>query len=294
LQDYVREAPYWRLNPQWQMDFSGEAGLAIATNLLLVCIGIAASWRWSRWAGMLPLFVSLIYNIGNAVTRLSGWRFNQPVEWVGLFYYSAGWLQIFFWIGMLFSNRLLPAGRKIPAASTIETGQSRLPWKMVLGVSLLFFTLVAAIPVAEVAIPNRLQGVSVQSSLEALEADGGLEKLGLNRAQVEEFLAQEGALAATGRALYPRFLLSRQGSPLWASEDYFKGYERLEFYLLPDKAKVILRLDAPPEYFPNASDILLVGCQRAEYIEAYLVKRIDAPNSVLARSEPQEWDCKEP
>ena len=71
-----------------------------------------------------------------------------------------------------------------------------------------------------------------------------------------------------------------------------RDYSRLGFTLIgPAPRQVVLRLSAAPSYFPNASDVLVLGCSRGDYLEAYLVVILDASDELLVRSPLEGWTC---
>lgn len=84
--------------------------------------------------------------------------------------------------------------------------------------------------------------------------------------------AAPGEIALYGRAIYPRYYAAGDGEPETAK----LGYEasetpRLVFYLTgSDHYLVIFNLDSPPEYFPNVSDVYMVG----EQINGYFSPRV--------------------
>ena len=59
---------------------------------------------------LVPLSLGVIYGLGSAIARLSGWRYNMPVDWVGIVYYSTGLMQVCFWAAMFFRDRFIPPG----------------------------------------------------------------------------------------------------------------------------------------------------------------------------------------
>jgi hypothetical protein len=88
--------------------------------------------------------------------------------------------------------------------------------------------------------------------------------------EIERFLAQDAAAVVAGRALYPRFYRAQEGEPgsgWWAFRE--RDFARLGFFVIgPERANVILPLETSPDWFPNASDVIVVGCQEEDYIEA--------------------------
>lgn len=299
VNSYVRSVPYW--SGEWDMDFSA-IWLPVTVTLLLVGLGVAVSWEQARMAAVAPLLIAFLYNWGNAGTRLSGWRFNLPVDWVGMLFYTVGLVQVLFWVGMLFSNRRIPAAapvgvETVPAPLPGETG---FPWKTVALAGALFFLFTASLPVAERVIEDRYAGLTVEAVIDDLDEEGLLAAAGIDRDALERMLAEDGAEAYIGRALYPRHYPANRGElsvrwPVYLVRDY----PRLGFMLAPDKVQVILPLRKAPEYFPNAADVFVMGCRIGEdleegYLQAYLVAFLDEPGDILVGQQVEQWSCASP
>ena len=94
LDNYVQSLPYW---PQWGGELAAESILPMVASLALLSIGIGAAWHKYKWAGLVPLFINLGFTVNLAIARVSGWRYNLPVDWATLFYYVLGLSQIILW-----------------------------------------------------------------------------------------------------------------------------------------------------------------------------------------------------
>jgi hypothetical protein len=295
LRSYVDRMSYWlRL---WNGAVEGETILPLIASLLFISIGAGIGWSRTRTASLAPLAVSIGYALSNALTRNSGWRYNLPVDWVGMLYYSLGVMQACFWLGMLFANRFLPQtwepGREAPVVP--EESQQRTPWRQVAAAGLVFFLLTAAIPITERAIPERYQGMAPQKVLASLKAEEVFPAAGIEPADIEEFLKEGSAQALVGRALYPRFYPAGEGAPsdAWASYAA-RDYPRLGLYLIPGDVAVVLPRQQSPTYFPHGSDVLVMGCQRGDYLEAFVVVIMGDTNTVTSQTPRKTWDCAAP
>ena len=84
----------------------------------------------------------------------------------------------------------------------------------------------------------------------------------------------DGEIIVYGRAVYPRYYKSGDGEPSTAKLGYGVDDEaRLVFWLVgPDPGLVIFPIDAPPEFFPNASDVWIVGKVDGDALYARVVK----------------------
>jgi hypothetical protein len=73
-----------------------------------------------------------------------------------------------------------------------------------------------------------------------------------------------GEIAIYGRAIYPRYYESGDGEPETAKLGYGPSEEaRLVFFLIsPERNQlVIFNLEDTPEFFPNTSDVFMMGTQ---------------------------------
>jgi len=269
--------------------------LPVLFGLLAIAAGIGAVWGRNHLAVIFLLGTNMVYSLGTALVRSSGWRFNLPVEWVGFMFYGIGFIQMCQWGVTFFRNRLasLRDNRVIaPLNSEQEKGWFPVKQAILGGVS--FFLLVAAIPIAEFTIPERYGDVDAQAILSNLEEKGSLSPLGVNSQTLEAFLAEDRAEILIGQGLYPRYYPAGQGEPpetRWPSFAV-RDYNRLGFYLIgPEQRQVVLRTPVPPSYFPHASDIIVMGCSEGDYLDAYLIVFLKSPDILLARSPLDEWVC---
>jgi hypothetical protein len=290
LRAYVKNSGYWG---NWDGELPAQSGPPILASLFLISVGIGTAWRSGRGAGLLPLVVNAAYSLSNALVRNSGWRFNLPVDWVGYLYYGIGLVQICLWVWAFFRNSDIPLNSDPFRVEIDRNRPSRIAWRPAALAGAFFFIASAAIPVVELAIPERFQDVDAQAMLAKLQEKGALTSLGIDGQALESFLSQDGAEAIIGRSLYPRFHLAGEGEPGSGWPSYApRDYSRLGFYLIgPRRRQVILRMPSAPSFFPNASDVLVLGCSEADYLDAYLVVFLKSPDVILARSPLEQWKC---
>jgi hypothetical protein len=293
LSDYVQDLGYWR---KWNGTLAKESILPLLTSLFFISIGLVVSWYRFRFIGLIPLFLNLSYSLSNALVRNSGWRFNLPVDWVGIMYYGIGLIQVLFWLVMFFRNQIFPSKLTLPVDyPSVQLDDDHIPWKKVIYTGLVLFLISASIPITEHFIPNKYQNYNAQVVLSTLDEQDLLLSSEINSSTVEEFLQHNNAVTLIGRGLYPRFYTSGEGhpDPNWSSYKP-REYDRLGFILLgSERQSVLFRTQNPPAYFPNAADILVIGCNKIEYIDAYMIIFLDSSNEVLMRSSPQNWVCSQ-
>jgi hypothetical protein len=117
------------------------------------------------------------------------------------------------------------------------------------------------------------------------------------RLALETFYTTHGE-AIVGRALYPRFFPANVGE-IW-SDNVFgpQPYTRVGFLLAgPESRAILMPLQERPNYFPNASDVVVFNCPGPE-MDALLVAILDdsgSPVSILWRSPlPSSFTCPLP
>ena len=293
VETYVRGLPYWL---GWDGHLAQASWLPLLASLLLVSVGIAAAWERWRFISLLPIFVTASYSLGNSLGRISGWRYNLPVDWVGMLYYAIGLVQVCFWIATYFENHMIPrawqSGMALP--TNADQAERPFPWKRAACAGLALFLLVDSLPLTERLIPARYPLDAKQVAQNFLTSQSGAQEPEPDA--LPRVLAEENAVALVGRGMYPRFYRAGDGIPHGNWPSYFpQDYPRLGFVLVgPETASVILPLEDSPDRFPNAADVLVLGCKRENYIEARLVILLSDPSAVIPASPPRSWSCTSP
>lgn len=263
LESHVRQLPYW---PSWDGSLATETLLPLVANLALIALGIAGAWRQFRWVGLVPLIINLAFTLNLALARVSGWRYNLPVDWTVIFYYVLGLSQIVIWLLLVLSQnkniRTFAANLISPAPKIVSSRKrtSYFPLKqfaLALGVLLLFgnsFLIIESFSTPRYHQLTREEAVAMLSNAssdeEVLTADLGA-------------MVTNGSLQyLNGRALYPSFYRAGEGNverefALISPMDF----DRITFYLVgPDAASVALRVNDPDIYFPSGSEVLILYC----------------------------------
>lgn len=261
LNSYVNAEPYWS---GWNGTFPPTAFLPITINLTFLSIGLGVAWRKYRWLGLLPLGIHLLYNFSTSLARVSGWRLNLPVDWVLLLYYCIGISQLTIWVWSLLSKSDQPLER---LAAKPRNKKINNDWKRV-AVALLCFGLL--LPLADSIVPSRYQEIGQPEAVSAWSSSPLAQKTPLD---ITAFLEQPGAVALRGRVLWPRFYSAGAGEPGgdWPAYNPL-AYSRISFMLVgPSGNQVALPLQIAPGVFPNASDVIVYGCQLDGYLRAIAV-----------------------
>jgi len=282
LDSYITQTPYWQ---NWNGNFPTEAWPPIFVNLSLISIGFGAAWKKIGWLILIPVGIHLLYNASTAIARVSGWRLIMPVDWVLLLFYCLGVSQIIFWLWKyLIGNHSLREGNKpIQKRSSLKEENWSQPVKLAAAI----FFVALLLPLSEVVIPSRYQAPTAEDVQRMWDES----ELSVNfNFNASEFLSQPKAEALVGRALYPRFYDTNEGEPGGQMSAFDPlPLSRVAFSLVGEKnSQVAFPLELAPAAFPNASDVLVIGCEEENYFRAAAVLFMDnsAPNLMSSVTDP--------
>jgi hypothetical protein len=205
---------------------------------------------------------SLGYNAWTALFLSSGDRFLIPIDWTWHLYYALGLLTI---IKILLSGihdlswfPLYDGAQDTVVAKTFN-------WKKIVITAGLVLCIGTLLPLTELAFPEKYPALT-QAQLSAA--------LGIT--------PQKGEIIVYGRAIYPRYYNAGEGEPASAKLGYGVSAEaRLVFSVVgPKPGLVIFPLEAAPGFFPNASDVWIIGSQDGDVLRARIIKVADNKKSV--------------
>lgn len=251
-QTLVSQNPFWDV---WNGSFSAKTLLALLCNLSIIAFGISLTQKDDKLAGWFPLLVFVVYQAGNALARTSGWRFALPVDWITLIYFCVALSYLPSKISLLFTNQptTIPNDNKITKPSPLYPVV--FAFMFIVGISL---------PLTEWIIP--------QQNFDPLtdEARGAfVEKNILTASELAQFLDQKNAVFVSGIALYPRYY--KPDGDIYLA-DMPEDFRYLHFWLINDgDAQIVLPREKPPEFFPHASIVSVLGCGDGNYITALAV-----------------------
>jgi hypothetical protein len=290
------QTPYWQTPGEWMGDLSLSAVLIFFLNLFVLAAGLGYAWRRWQWAGLVPLAVQIGYFLANGVARNSGARYLVAADWVELVYYAIGLILLAGFVLRLFKVKI-PLVEPDFKERLIDV-DSRRNWTMT---AVIF----SAAMLASLMIP--LAGKLLPDKIEALPADAVMQKLldypqlQLTQENARKFLAQEGARAWQGAAIYPRYYEGGQGEPLayyngmpLATPLQVREYSRFSFTLLTSEREYSIVM--PSEWvteFPDGAQTAVYGCWNPKdyYLDAYAVVVFSDPPVVLQRNIPPAVDC---
>ena len=239
--------------------------LLLIVYLAFIATGLGAAWKRWCWAGLLPLAFNLGYAVANGIGRFSGWRYDLPADWIAYFYFGVGFAEILFWLARALGFQLLKKGK------TDETRDEQNSIPQIVKIAAIFAFLGFLPWIAEsINPPTRYpisDPVTLQTQMAKMQTDVSAEDIRI-------FGSQPEAITLTGRLLYPRTFGSHNGLtstnswPAYALRDY----PRLGFRLLnQDLRDVVFPNKGIPIQNVQGYDVIVLGCEREDYVEARLL-----------------------
>jgi hypothetical protein len=279
-------APYWE--SYWDGNLTFGEGFFLILNLFLIALGIGASWRSARFSGLIPLGIFVFYNFSNAFARTSGGRYLVPMDWIVLLYFLLGLFQIIFWGMALFGFKYEMAQNGMNNTSWTWEPLKKAPW-----IILVFLFIGASVPFSEQFFPRRYPAQTQTQLLTLLEQQGYLQKMGFDKAALNAISDQSPAfIVINGRALYPRSFWENEGIPKNRYPYGVMGFPRLAFTMIgPKGANSVILPQDEILYFPDASDVIVLGCQEGAYIDALAIVVIKDQTVVYARKPISPLQC---
>lgn len=283
LESHVRELPFW---PGWEGDLPYESALPLLLGLALFSLGVSVAWQKAGWLGLTPLFINLGFTANLALARVSGWRYNLPIDWTVLFYFALGVGQIVF-LGLALASKNLKLRKFM---SFLEPSKTRLAKNSRLDHRFLYLA-IATLLLAGFSF-SIIESISQTKYSKVDQAQLGqiivASEIGENEANKQDLLMlfEAGRLEAIeGRAIHPRFYKAGEGLErdfvLVSSMDF----PRLTFYLVgPYQASVVLQTTMSGIPLVSGADVVVFRCIEQPEVAAIAVSRdSDVPLLYISR-----------
>jgi len=274
LLNVIKPVDLFWLNPENSI----QTPQVILLLIYLAIIALGMAFAFTRWniIGYIPLVIHLAYNLSNAASRISGWRFILPVQWVVGFYFCVGLVQLLVWSLLFFGfsfekirSSFIFQGEFKQTAEKI----GRNPLKGIISCFLALGLIGLAIPGVMQIIPPRYESQDRVILSKELLADKNWVLVPQIKAEVINMLTDDQIIVEKGMAFYPRFYAANDGEPGLSAGTYqFRLYPRFIFFLIgKDRREIMLPMQNSPQYFPNASEVIVVGRLNKDGFEALLV-----------------------
>ncbi|HSV86096.1 MAG TPA: hypothetical protein VLH85_05945, partial [Levilinea sp.] len=265
---------YWDTN--WDGYLAPPAPVFLLLTLGLVAFGIGSACARKGVAGIAPLLVVFGYNLSNALSLTSGGRYLVPMDWGVYLYFAIGVMELIFWVAAILKLNVAGMVRVEHPALIAAEILSNQPKHLIITAGLVagLFLSVGSIPVLlESIFPLRYPAETPTVEMIAAYRSTIEARLSDDESDQRLFLSGDEAVWLVGRGLYPRYFEAGDGD--LERFDALRGtfdFARVTFQLLNVGSRnVILALNDAPDYFPNAADVVVVGCNRERYFEALAV-----------------------
>ena len=294
LVEYVKDNILWsggKYRPQVMLDAA-----MLLLNIAVVGFGVGSAFKRGRGLIMLPVLVRLGYNLSLALARRSGGRYFMAGDWVGLFLFGLGLAELLLWAAALTGGSRLSEtflGKRIESLSAEEC-PNRVSTRRWLLTAAAVLAAGLVVPAAEWVVPPRYERVTPAQAVGRLQARLPVGEEDERLHLLQGFATQPETQVKWGRGLYPRYF---QAGEVLRSYEAFSDVRRLRFEIIgPQPGEVILPGIDLPEYFPNASDVVVFGCQEPEYMDALLVVVLNPAGDHYYWRDPLPpvWGCPLP
>jgi len=226
--------------------------------LAFIALGIGTTWQRLKWIGLTPLAFNVGYALANGISRFSSWRYNLPVDWIAYFYFGIGVIEAFTWATRMFGAK---------TAEWISEQSPALPGKG----SFHTYIFIAAAFVFVGSLPWLAEGLA-QPRYTIPENDLRQQAVAKNTNLVD-LLLQPDSQIIEGRLLYPRFL--RKDDGIYSSNPWpaykERDFGRMGFVVINNEVHFAIFTVNKPIKFLHGADVIVIGCQRADYLEAWWV-----------------------
>lgn len=237
--------------------------LLLILYLAVIALGLGVSWRRLGWLGLLPLAFNLGYTLANGISRFSSWRYNLPIDWVIYFYFGIGILELFSLVASLFNGRITAPNDPSLNSKEFALHDFRPQYLLILA----GFVLIGSFPWLAQGYAQPRYTSTQDQLISTLVSDGYPES------DVRSFLDGPDAILLEGRMLYPRMYQRDEGMasanpwPSYAIRDF----PRMGFLIINNNMSHVIFRTREIQQFPQGRDVIILGCQRKGYVEAYIV-----------------------
>ena len=280
--DQLLARPFWDHDLNWKGELKWSEKILLGMNLLFISIGIGYAFRRSSYYGLVPLAIHLGFNLTSGGARTSGGRYIVPVDWV---------VHLYFLLGVV---SLIYAVRNWRQVIHPESTQHQLAKTkpIVIAVALIgFLGLGSSIMLTKLFQPEypMSRGALTLEILQRLP-ESVYDEFGISFEEIKAFSQEKKNYVGGGFSLYPRYFEPGEFDK-WSTILSVKlnDVERLYFTLLTEQGPKHVYLEKIGQWveaFPNAEFVIVIGCNRGDYIEGKIVLPLEGndPDPVLSSS----------
>ncbi len=257
LTELIHEVyPFWdNLGGRWQGDITLPISVGIIINLFVLSVGLGKSWK--RWgpAGLVPLYIFLVYHASTAIARISGGRILVPCDWLLIIYYVIGLVELI---------RFMAEWLKGSIDNKQKHTMSLFPGKLT-SLFLFFpmFAFLLGMVILDQAIPQTYSEITYEEIVSYQEIFIEKFENSLDDPQeLYDFLNEKGGKAVNGLLLYPRFYDAYQITSSFLLGGNFSTFPRLEFYIVGPNGvnRITFPVDEIPQSLTQGQEVIALGC----------------------------------
>ena len=257
LERYVKSLPYWSYS--WDGKLVPRSFIPVMITLIVLSIGITRMKGLSAWTTRVLFFTLLLYCLAYGFLRYSGGRYISAVEWIFLMYYGIGLSSLISGqfqkiIPHLSDQTGLMAQQHLSDRAAKEYAASR--W-MVYPAWILIILVGFSLYGADLWMTPQYSQYEIKNIMSSKEFSASNSSKLIRELESRDLQPE----IVLGKALYPKFYEAGE-----SMEDDRKGtipdssIQRLEFYMVGVKnGWIILPGLGGKEYFPHASNVLIIG-----------------------------------
>ena len=279
IKDYVSNSlsgyplPYGKL--------SASQYIYLFLQAAIVLLGIIYATQKYGFRGLFPMLFNLFYMLSSAVLGYTGFRFNQPVDWIFILYWAVGavvLLSIF-------------VTRKIIYQTTAISKRRKGKYKLSVAVVCAVICVGLVFPVSELLIHKEASTLPNKDLLD--KTLSGELSLPTSTELDQAGLVENGFMGEAGYGLYPVYFTNEQQ---WSKlrnigityrysryqlnwEQIANNNDVLYFILSSDNVKDVLmdkpivpNSDIKNGFFFHNSEVYVFGCDKGDHIQAYYVQ----------------------
>jgi 4-amino-4-deoxy-L-arabinose transferase-like glycosyltransferase len=283
------KAPHSYWSADWTGDLQTGELVMVFLAIILLALGIAASWSRNQWAALIPVGFIAAYSLATAAARTSGGRYFIPADWVFLLYFAIGISQLVVWINKWLNG----TGMETVLEPAEKSPSMEIPgWKM--GAIACLFILLGSLPaILDRVIPSRYIKVEKSELPGEFSQSGVLKSLGISKDELDKFLKLPDAVAYRGKGLYPRYYAQDQGEPDRFSPMRSQPFPRLVLDIIGPTGtdSGVLPMEKMPVNLPNGKNVLVIGCNNKLNDEWLALFVEGADSQIILRSPAAKWTC---
>ncbi len=248
--------------------------ILFTTFLLMIILGIVYLYSSYGIIGLAPLILFLGYCFSSAITRISGWRFTIPIDWIVLLYFWVGLIEIVKYCLRILNIINVKKGSREIINNTEALREFKISKKGFL-LSVLFLLFCGlSLPLFVYAFPSvyaKQSRINLINKISPIIQNSNIPSDA--KEKINSIINDNLTIIEEGIGYYPRFYQAGEGEPINQNTVYYlQDYPRLLFYFIGQRrTDVMLRSVNSPEVFPNSSNVIIVTKTNESYDEAYFI-----------------------